>query len=53
MSTMNYFLTGDGSADVCGPSQDMECRGWDVDQSGEFTRQRDKLLAALVPSMPT
>ena len=47
MSTMNYFLTGDDSANVCGPSQDMECRGWDVDQSGEFTRQRDKLLAAL------
>ena len=47
MSTMNYFLTGDDSANVCGPSQDMECRGWDVDQSGEFIRQRDKLLAAL------
>ncbi len=46
MSTMNYFLTGD-DADVCGPAQDMECRGWDVDQPGEFARQRDKLLAAL------
>ena len=45
LSTMNYFLTGDG-ADVCGPAQDMKCRGWDVDQSGEFARQRDKLLAA-------
>ena len=25
----------------------MECRGWDSDQPGEFTRQRTKLLAAL------
>jgi hypothetical protein len=46
MSAMNYFLTGDG-ADVCGPAQNMECRGWDVDQPAEQARQRDKLLAAL------
>ncbi len=44
---VNDLLTGDDSANVCGLSQDMECRGWDVDQSGEFIRQRDKLLAAL------
>ena len=47
LSTMNYFLTGDDSANGCGPAKDMQCRGWDADQSAEFTRQRDKLLAAL------
>ncbi len=46
MNTLNYYLTGD-DADVCGPANDMECRGWDADQPGEFARQRDKLLAAL------
>ena len=25
----------------------VECRGWDSDQTTEFTRQRDKLLTAL------
>jgi predicted extracellular nuclease len=51
LNTLNYFLTPDypgGSLDnACGPLQDMECRGWDADQSDELTRQRDKLLATL------
>lgn len=44
VNASNYFLT-DGDLNVCGPSKDMACRGWD--EPGELTRQRDKLLAAL------
>ena len=29
------------------PAKNVECRGADTDQPTEFTRQRDKLLAAL------
>jgi uncharacterized protein len=51
MNTLNFFLTLDqpsGLADnKCGPAQNMECRGADADQPDEFTRQRDKLIAAL------
>src|SRR5262249_55749362 len=51
MNTLNFFLTLDppsGPADnKCGPGQNVECRGADADQPLEFTRQRDKLLAAL------
>jgi hypothetical protein len=53
MNTLNYFLTPDyptGNAldNKCGPDNTLECRGADSDQPLEFTRQRDKLLAALV-----
>lgn len=55
MNTLNYFLTLDepGSSpplpdNVCGALQNLECRGADADQPDEFTRQRTKLLAALV-----
>jgi predicted extracellular nuclease len=53
MNTLNYFLTadypsGDPLDNKCGPLQNVECRGWDSDQASELTRQRDKLLAALV-----
>ncbi len=45
MNALNYFVTLDNGPDICGPGQDVECRG--ADNAGEFTRQRDKLLAAL------
>jgi len=52
MNTLNFFITADyptGNAldNKCGPLNNVECRGWDSDQASEFTRQRDKLLAAL------
>jgi predicted extracellular nuclease len=52
MNTLNFFLTldyptGDPLDNKCGPAQNVECRGADSDQPAEFTRQRDKLLAAL------
>lgn len=52
MNILNYFLTpdyptGNPLDNKCGPLQNVECRGWDSDQSDEFTRQRTKLLAAL------
>jgi predicted extracellular nuclease len=53
MNTLNFFLTpdyptGDPLDNKCGPLQNVECRGHDADQPAEFTRQRDKLLQALV-----
>jgi hypothetical protein len=53
MNTLNYFLTldyptGDIRDNKCGPAQNVECRGADSDQPNELTRQRDKLLSALV-----
>ena len=57
MNTLNYFLTPDNIQDdsgpdnpadnVCGSLVNLDCRGWDGDQPGELTRQRDKLLQAL------
>ncbi len=52
MNTLNFFVTanyptGDPLDNKCGPSNNLECRGWDSDQPTEFTRQRDKLLTAL------
>ena len=52
MNTLNFFVTadyptGDPLDNKCGPLNNVECRGWDSDQPDEFTRQRDKLLAAL------
>ena len=46
LNALNYFLTLDnGRDDVCGPNQDLECRG--ADSPEEFERQRVKLLNAL------
>ena len=45
MNTLNYFLTLDTGLAVCGPLQNVECRG--ADDYAEFTRQRTKLLGAL------
>jgi len=52
MNTLNFFLTPDYPSsnpldNTCGPAQNVECRGADADQPTEFTRQRDKLLAAI------
>jgi len=52
MNTLNFFVTADYPTgnpldNKCGPLNNVECRGWDSDQVDEFTRQRDKLLAAL------
>ena len=52
MNTLNFFVTadyptGDPLDNKCGPLNNVECRGWDSDQTTEFTRQRDKLLTAL------
>lgn len=52
MNTLNFFLTldyppGNPLDNKCGPAQNVECRGADADQPSEFSRQRDKLLAAL------
>jgi hypothetical protein len=53
MNTLNFFVTldyptGDPLDNKCGPANTLECRGADADQPLELTRQRDKLLAALV-----
>jgi hypothetical protein len=58
MNTLNFFLSPDNiqepssgpdnpADNICGPAPSLECRGWDGDQPLEFTRQRNKLLAAL------
>jgi predicted extracellular nuclease len=45
-NVLNYFTTlDDGVNDICGPLQNQECRG--ADDANEFTRQRDKIIAAL------
>lgn len=50
MNVLNYFSTIDTGAWICGPSQDMECRGADTAQ--EFTRQHDKIVAAITAMQP-
>ena len=52
MNTLNFFVTLDTTANDTGPrpvrrQRNLDCRGADADQPAEFTRQRDKLLAAL------
>jgi len=52
MNTLNFFITldyptGDPLDNKCGPLMTFECRGADFNQPLEFTRQRDKLIAAL------
>jgi predicted extracellular nuclease len=44
-NVLNYFSTLDNSGPICGPSQNQDCRG--ADDATEFTRQRDKIIAAL------
>jgi len=47
MNTLNFFSTIDQGTSfwICGPAQNQECRGADTPE--EFTRQRDKLIAAI------
>jgi len=45
-NVLNYFTTlDDGIHDICGPLGNQECRG--ADDANEFTRQRDKIIAAI------
>ena len=46
MNVLNYFTTIDTGALICGPSQDMGCRG--ADTLDELNRQRAKLLSAII-----
>jgi predicted extracellular nuclease len=41
----NYFTTLDDGGLICGPSASQGCRG--ADNAAEFSRQREKLLAAI------
>ena len=46
VNVLNYFSTlDDGVNDICGPLENQECRG--ADDADEFTRQRDKIIAAI------
>ncbi|MEZ4539039.1 MAG: ExeM/NucH family extracellular endonuclease [Chloroflexota bacterium] len=45
-NTLNFFTTVDAGPDICGPLENQDCRG--ADSATEFTRQRDKLINALV-----
>jgi uncharacterized protein len=45
-NVLNYFLTIDTGPDICGPLEDMDCRGADTVE--EFERQRTKILSALL-----
>lgn len=44
-NVLNYFTTLDNSGPICGPLANQDCRG--ADDATEFTRQRDKIIAAL------
>ena len=44
-NVLNYFTTIDDGDWICGPSEDMECRG--ADTTEEYERQRDKIVSAL------
>ncbi len=47
---LNYFTTIDTGVFICGPAGNLECRG--ADTAEEFTRQRDKIISALVGMSP-
>jgi hypothetical protein len=44
-NVLNYFSTIDTGDWICGPSEDMECRGADTPE--EFARQKAKIIAAI------
>jgi len=48
MNVLNYFTTIDTppGPDICGPEMNLDCRG--ADSSLEFTRQRDKIINAIL-----
>jgi predicted extracellular nuclease len=45
-NVLNYFITLDDSGAICGPTGGLGCRG--ADNAAEFTRQRDKIIDAIV-----
>lgn len=45
-NVLNYFTTLDTGNPICGPSQNMDCRG--ANTAFEFERQRAKILNAIV-----
>lgn len=45
VNTLNYFVTLDSGAFICGPAGNQECRG--ADSAFEFERQRNKTLSKL------
>jgi len=45
-NVLNYFTTLDGLGNICGPGMNLGCRG--ADNSDEFTRQKDKIVNALI-----
>jgi predicted extracellular nuclease len=45
-NVLNYFTTIDTGAPMWGPAGGMDCRG--ADSAAEFTRQRDKIISAIV-----
>jgi predicted extracellular nuclease len=45
-NVLNFFTTLDTGAAICGPSQDMDCRG--ADSALEFERQRAKILNTII-----
>lgn len=45
-NVLNYFTTLDGNGNICGPSQDMGCRG--ADSALELERQRIKIINAIL-----
>jgi len=44
-NVLNYFTTIDDSGSICGPDENMGCRG--ADSPEEFERQRTKIIAAI------
>jgi hypothetical protein len=44
-NVLNYFTTIDTGADICGPAENLECRG--ADTAEEFERQRTKIISAI------
>jgi predicted extracellular nuclease len=53
MNTLNFFLTldttaSDSGSGPCGGNANLDCRGADSSQPDEFSRQRNKLLQALI-----
>ncbi|MCB0112606.1 MAG: ExeM/NucH family extracellular endonuclease [Caldilineaceae bacterium] len=49
-NVLNYFLTLDNGSSICGPSQNMDCRGANTAQ--EFERQRAKIIQAIIAIDP-
>ena len=45
-NVLNYFVTIDTGAAICGPTGGMDCRG--ANSAEEFTRQRTKIINAII-----